>query len=292
MGAAYEQKYILTSMYNMPVRIVRRRGGRQVNVRARNVAGRANKARKNLKALVAKVLKGQSETKYVSNALADNTTPLTANWYAPVNLTTVGTYHPAIPAVTQGVGDFQRIGNKIMPTSLKTTLNFGYKATDVSCNEIIVTVYYGTTKAGKTWQAGTPIQSPNDLLDNGDGTTGAFTGMKADLLYPINKAMNNAKRIIFRMGKTEGVLMDNGGSGAVANGAYATSNGGSFHSLTLTHKPPKALVYDQTGYQWPSNYAPWYAVSFTRVDDRATSNALDNQLLVVSALNHMYFKDV
>ena len=103
--------------------------------------------------------------------------------------------------------------------------------------------------------------------------------------------MNNAKRLIFKMGKTSGVLMDNG-SAAVLNGAFATSNGGSFAQCTLTFKPPKALYYDSAASLWPTNYAPWYAVSFTRVDNQATSAVLDNELVVVSSLNHMTFKDV
>jgi len=261
-----------------------------MRVRPRNVRGRNAKGRPTLAQLVAKVMKGNSETKYVSNALADSTNALTANWYAPQNLTTLPSFKPALPVVSQGVGDYQRIGNKIMPVKLFTDLCVGYSATDVSCNEVIVTIYYGTTKAGKTWQTANPVQSPNDLLDNGDGTTGPFTGLKADLLYPINKAAMNAKRITFRLGKSEGVLNDNGAA-ALLNGAYATSGGGSFKTVRLNFKPPKALVYDQSTYQWPSNYAPWYAVSFTRVDTFATGPE-DAARINVSSLNHMYFKDV
>lgn len=263
-----------------------------MSVRPRNVRKGPNaRGRPTLAQLVSKVLQGKSETKYVSNAMADNTIVLPANWFAPTNLTAFNGFKPAIPTLSQGVGDFQRVGNKIMPTKLYTDLCVGYSATDVSCNEVIVTIYYGTTKAGKTWQGTNPVQSVNDLLDNGDGTTGAFTGMKADLLYPINRAAMNAKCITFRLGKTSGVLNDNGAA-AVTNGAYSTSNGSSFKRVRLNFKPPRALYYDQTAYVWPSNYAPWYAVSFTRVDDLATNNPLDAQRINVSSLNHMYFKDV
>lgn len=281
-------KINLSSMYNMVsrVRFVRRAGGKKKNVRPRNMP-RA-RGRPTLASLVAKVMKGQSETKYVSNAYEDSTTPFAINWSAPINLSTVNTYHPALPALGQGVGDYQRVGNKVMPTKLYTDLTVGYQATDISCNEVIVTIYYGTTKAGKTWQASTPIQSAGDLLDNGDGTTSSFSGIKSDLLYPINKAMNNARQITFRLGKSEGLLNP---SGALLQGGYATSNGGSFKKLRLNFKPPKSLVYDQTAYVWPSNYAPWYAISFTRVDDIQTSS-IDEGRINVSSLNHMYFKDV
>jgi len=283
-------------MYNMPVRIIgyRRRGPggrlrkpRMSNLR-RTMLGRRPRT---LQQMIAKVLKGNSETKYVSNAYSTNTAIFTANWSAPTNLTASGSYYPALPAVQQGVGDFQRVGNKIMPTKLYTDLEVGYTAKDVSCNEVIVTIYYGTSKSGGTWQAGTPIQSAADLLDNGDGTTGPFVGQKSDLLYPINKAAHTAKQITFKLGKTSGVLNDNGNFNLL-NGAYATSNGGSFKKLRLNFKPPKSLVYDQTGYVWPSNYAPWWAISFCRVDDQATSSVLDKDRINVSSLNHMYFKDV
>ena len=166
-------------------------------------------------------------------------------------------------------------------------------ASDISCAQIMVVVYYGTTKAGKTWQNSTPIQSVNDLLDNGDGTTGSFGGQQADLLYPINKHMNNAKRIVFRLGKSEGVLNDNGASVAGIDGAYSTSNGMAFKQLTLNFKAPKALQYDRATDLWPSNFAPWYAISWCRIDDRTTGGSVhDDRLVNVSALNHMYFKDV
>lgn len=275
-----------------------RRLGRKIRVSKLAVSlmkkrAAARRSGSKLRALVHKVLKGASETKYVSNTYDTYNLPFTANWSAPVNLAAIGNYHPGMPALTQGVGDFQRVGAKVMPTKVYTDLTVGYTATDISCNEIIVAIYYGTTKAGKTWQAGTPIQSAGDLLDNGDGTTGAFSGNKADLLYPINRHMNNAKRITFKLGKTAGVLNDNGQQNLL-NGAYATSNGGSFKTVRLNFKPPKALQYDQTAHTWPSNYAPWYAISWCRVDDRATNpmNPVDLSRVNVSSLSHMYFKDV
>lgn len=257
--------------------------------RRTNKGARGSKLRK----MVQKIVKGASETKYVANVYKDSTTLQTLYWPAPINLGASGNYYPALPALTQGVGDYQRIGAKVLPMSCKTTLNVGYLSRDLSCNQIMVVIYYGTTKAGKTWQASTPIQSANDLLDNGDGTTGSWGGQQADLLYPINKHMNNAKRIVFRMGKTEGVLNDNGVSVGGIDGAYSTSNGMAFRQVQLNFKPPKALQYDRPTDLWPTNYAPWYAISWCRIDERSTgSSTSDDSLVNVSALNHMYFKDV
>jgi len=278
------------------VRIVRRSGGRKRYVRrgAGAIMGRRRPiTRGGLAKYIRRVVKGQSETKYVSNAYDTNSTQLLPNWYAPPNLANAASYHPALPALTQGAGDFQRIGAKIMPVKCYTDLTVGYTGYDLSCNEVIVTIYYGTTKAGKTWQAGSPIQSAGDLLDNGDGTTGPFTGLKGDLLYPINKHMNNARRITFKLGKTAGLLNDNGvATAGMLNGAYATSNGGSFKTVRLNFRPPHALQYNGAGYLWPDNYAPWFAISFCRVDDVPTTALSDKTRISVSSLNHMYFKDV
>jgi len=266
--------------------------GKKVVFRVKRKGGKIVQAKK-LRTMVQKIVKGASETKYVSNVYKDNSTLQSQYWNAPTNLGASASYFPALPALQQGVGDFQRIGAKILPTSVRTTLNVGFMARDISAAQIMVVVYYGTPKAGKTWQNSTPIQSVNDLLDNGDGTTGSFGGQQADLLYPINKHMNNAKRITFRLGKTLGVLNDNGASVAGVDGGYSTSNGMAFHQLTLKFTPPKALQYDRSTDLWPSNYAPWYVISWCRIDERTTGGSVNDSTLVnVAALNHMYYKDV
>lgn len=237
-----------------------------------------------------KLINKKFETKYVANSYSDDTHPFAANWFAPVNLTAIGNYHPALPAMAQGVGDYQRIGARVSPVKCFTDLTVGFSNTDISCNEIMCCIYYGTSKAGKTWQSTTPIQSAGDLLDDGDGTTSAFSGTKADLLQPINKHMYNAKRIMFKLSKVAGVLNQYAPTPAGLNpGALATSNGPSFKTVRLNFKTPKTLQYDQTAHSWPSNFAPWFAISFTRVDDVLNTDM--SNIVNVSSLSHLYFKD-
>lgn len=276
----------------MAVRIIRRgRGGRAKAVRPQK--GRVAGVNKRIRSYVKSAVKAQAETKYVANSYSDDTHPSLTSWDAPVNLTgaVAGKYRPALPVVSQGTGDYQRVGAKIMPTACFTDLTLGYKAKDLSCSEVVAVIYYGTCKAGRTWQSTTPIQSATDLLDDGDGTTSAFGGSKNDLLQPINKHMYNAKRMLVHLGKSTGVLNARQNAG-LAEGALATSFGSSFKTVRLNFKPPKALQYDQTAHNWPSNYAPWFAVSFCRVDELDTDPILDAGTLTVSSLSHMYFKDV
>lgn len=269
--------------------------GKTVRIKRSAIAQAKSKYGKSITAkrvqkIVKKAIKGAGETKYVANVYADSTNVLAPSWQAPPNLNNLTGYLPALPALTAGTGDYQRVGAKVLPTSLKVNLTFGFRSTDISCNELIVVVYYGTTKAGKTWETATPIQSVADLLDRGDGTNQGFAGYKSNLLLPINKHMNNAKRMMFRIAKTSGTLNNNGIVGP--DGAFSTSGGNSFVQKTLTFKPPKALQYDNIGNLWPSNYAPWYAVSFCRADDIATDPVRDANLLSVSSRCHMYYKDI
>lgn len=274
--------------------IIRGRGGRKVARRlAGGNVGRIGRSKAVPRTTVAmakyvnKLINRKTETKYVANAYADNNTAFAANWFAPIQVDTLPCYHPGLPRLTAGTGDYQRIGARIQPTKVYTDLTVGFASQDLSCNEVMCVIYYGTCKAGKTWQNTTPIQSANDLLDNGDGTTQVFGGVKSDLLLPINKHMYNAKRKVFKLAKVAGVLNQ---TGALAPGALATSNGPSFKTVRLNFKVPKSLQYDQTTHGWPSNYAPWFAISYCRVDD--SNPRADEELINVSSLSHMYFKDM
>lgn len=240
--------------------------------------------RKTFNARVKRVVKRLGETKYVANAPADNAGFLNMPWLTNANLNNVNTYYPAIPSVSQGDDDHERDGSVIQPTSLRVKLNFHFNQ-DLSGNAIIptnpgqflVVIYYGTSKKRKSWDDQNPIQSADDLLDRGDGTTDGFSGNLGQLLMPINKKTYNAKRIMFKLGKTEGVLssydpqVSPGVSATVEqSGGYSTSGGQSFKSITLNFKPPQKLHYEEDDSNFPNNYAPWYAVAAIPVNRQTT----------------------
>lgn len=264
--------------------------------------------RRTFNARVKRVVKRIGETKYVANAPSNNTDFLTMPWLTNANLSNVNTYYPAIPSVDQGDDDHQRDGSVIQPTGLRVKLNFHYNQ-DLSGNAIVptnpgqflVVIYYGVSKKRKSWDDQNPIQSADQLLDKGDGTTDGFSGNMGQLLMPINKKAYSAKRIVFKLGKTEGVLssydkVTSPGLDAPAaqTGGYSTSGGQSFKSITLRFSPPQKLHYEEDGSNFPNNYAPWYAIAAMPVNRQTTpySNAEgDKPPISVTSECQMWYKD-
>lgn len=237
---------------------------------------------------VMKAITKTEETKYVANVYSDSTTVQSQPYFAPINLGAVGNFLPALPAITQGPGDYQRIGNKIMPVSVATSLQVSFNPTDVSANEILCVVYYGTSKSGKSWVAGNPLNSAR-ILETGDATEQViFDGSKSTLQFPIDKKQVTMRKKVFKLAKTGGVQNSDAATGAP--GAYSTNNGPVEKSLLLKFRKPKQLNYAKGTDLWPTNYAPIYAVSFCHVDGSALTHN-DETLIQVQARNHMYFKD-
>jgi len=242
--------------------------------------------RKTFASRVKRIVKRIGETKYVANAPKNNTDFLDIPWLTNANLNAVGDFYPAIPSLDQGDDDHQRDGSVIQPTNLRVKLNFHFNQ-DLSGNAIVPTnpgqflviIYYGTSKKRKSWDDQNPVQSVGELLDRGDGDTDSFSGNLGQLLMPINKKAYTAKRILFKLGKTEGVLssydpvVSPGGPVAVAapqTGGYSTSGGQSFKSITLNFRVPKKLHYENDDSTFPTNYAPWYAVAAMPVNRQTT----------------------
>lgn len=265
-------------------------GKRVVGLRhkRRPVGRKARRATDPFAKRVLAVLKRQEETKYVANDYSAAGTPNGSNWLVSPTLATLGDFIPAIPQLTQGTGDFERIGAKVSPMKVSATLKIGFEPMDLSSNSLIGVIYYGTSKTEKTWQNANPLPTPA-ILDNGDGTVSSWTGTRAQLNCPIDKQTFNMKRIVFRLSKTAGLQNSDVATGA-ANGNMSTSNGLSEKSFTLNFKPPKTLTYGATANLYPQNYAPFYAISFCHADGSAATVG-DRNLVTVSSKVHMTYKD-
>lgn len=238
--------------------------------------------------IVQRLITKKEETKYVANAPADNAgTDLGGLWYATPQLTTVGSYYPAMPVLTQGTDDYQRIGNKINPTSLAMSVKVGFNATDLSCNAIYGVIYYGTSKAGKTWQNDTPVTTAA-ILDDGQGAVQPWNASRYQLNLPIDRKYFSLKRIVFKLSKTTGVL--NHENGTANQGNFATSSGQSDRNFLLRFKTPKQLLYAQGTHRFPQNYAPFWGIGFCHTDG-STITAADDNMVNVSSRCHMYYKD-
>lgn len=242
-----------------------------------------------LRQAVQRIVKGNEETKYVANANDGTGVPLAQPWSPTPQIDVVGKFNPAIPKVSQGVGDHQRVGGKIEPVSLAVSVRVGFNPTDISCNSLLGVIYYGTDKSGKTWNGGNPLSTPA-ILDDGDGTQSAFLGSRFDLTKPMDKKLVTAKRIVFRLSKTAGIQNSDNNPAAGQNGNMSTSNGLSEKSFLLKFKTPKHLGYLVNTSSYPQNYAPWYAIGFCHADG-SPATILDNELVNVTSQCHLYFKD-
>jgi len=284
----------------MPIRFVGRNtpAGRRVAAAQRRLARRGfqamrRRAPRKLSSFARKVMNvvnRREETKYVANAFDAAGNALPTLWYPTGQLAAVGDFNPALPKLTQGTDDYQRVGNKIQLQNLAVSLKIGLNALDLSANSLIGVIYYGTSKTEKTWQGNNPLQTPA-ILDNGDGTNQIWGATRYDLTKPLDKKIVSAKRITFRLSKSGGIQNSDKGGATTQPGNFATSNGLSEKSFMLKFKAPKNLMYQTAGSVYPSNYAPWYAIGFCHADGSALVVPADNELVNVNAKCHMYFKD-
>jgi len=235
------------------------------------------------------VVKRQEETKYVANDYDSAGNPNNSPWYPLPGITNTASVVPAIPKMAQGVTDYQRVGQRVSPTSLKVDLDIGLQPTDLSANSVMVVIWYGTSKENKSWVGGSPL-STISFLDNGQGSNQSWGGLRGQLNFPVDPTLNSLKRIVFPLSKSEGVQNQNGGS-LVTQGNYSTSNGGSHKHITLKFTPPKTLIYNKESDLYPTNYAPFYYIGFCAADGSPTNMVQQETLVNVSSRVHMYYKD-
>lgn len=238
---------------------------------------------------IKQIVRGQAETKYVadnydSNGARDLPTVWTVNDLGAGVLK----FLPMIPRVQQGTDTNERVGDSINPSgSLKTTLNFAFNDADVSGHQIKVEVWYGTTKARKSWEGQNPLTTAN-FLDVGDGTNTSPGTVRERTLYPTDKKIVTFKKRTFILSKTLGTT-----GGDEGEGNFAANAGKSFRALTLYHKPPKKLKYVDSGDDYPSNYAPGYFINLSYANGVQPANQVTlDKLVNVSSRTHMWFKDM
>lgn len=250
----------------------------------------AKSARGTFAKRVMSVMRRSEETKYVANFPSDGAGgSLGALWYSPGQLTTINDFYPAIPALGQGDDDYERVGNKISPTSLAVSVRVGFNPQDTKAQSLLGVIYYGTDRAGKTWNNVHPLQTAS-ILDNGDGNNSVFNGQRQDLIKPTDKKLVTLKRIVFRLSKTEGIQNSDLSGASVPAGNYSTSNGLSEKNFLLKFKVPQQVVYATRADTFPQNYAPFWAIGFCHADGSALT-ADDAELVNVNSKCHMYYKD-
>lgn len=262
---------------------------RRIGARRKRFAMRGKMANKPLVKLIRAVMKREEETKYVANSYDSALNALANTWNSAGTLAAATAWYPAIPKLNQGTGDYQRVGSKIQPVSCTVSMKVGFNPQDLSANSLYGVVYYGTSKAVRSWLAAQPIGN-QQILDGGDGINYTFNGDRFRLNYPVDKKLYNLKRIVFRLSKTAGIQNSDQGGAGTQPGSFSTANGTQCRNITLKLRAPKKLLYEDNVDGWPSNFAPMFAVGFCHADGSPLT-AADSTLVQVSSQAHMYFKD-
>lgn len=259
------------------------------------------------------IVKGQAETKYVAK------TPMTSFGYEN-DIPTLGEWTVALPPVTQGPSDIQRVGDKMSPVSHRTKLSVRIAnqnlagagepplyAANVQPLDITVYVVYGYIKSLKTYQGSTAVSgistvvsgsteaslAMNDLLDNGDGTYVTFDGTPQKALLPFNKTLVDMKVKKFRLHKPAGWV--NSGANAIDQTKTEQSSDG-IHSrdVTLKWSPPSKMLFNLDTDIYPNNYAPVFAVGYVYNDSISNPAAVQYTYggVEYTAQNQLWFKDM
>lgn len=258
------------------------------------------------------IVKAQAETKYVAK------TPIT-NFGYENDIPSLGEWTVALPPVSQGPAETQRIGDKMSPVSHRTKLNLrianintsgqgeppSYGA-NTSPLDITVYVVYGYIKALKTYQGSTSVSglstvvsgsteasaAMSELLDKGDGTYVTFDGTPQNALLPFNKTLVDMKVKKFRLHKPAGWV--NSGANAPDQTKEQSSDGIHSRDVTLKWSPPSKMLFNLDTDMYPNNYAPVFAVGYVYND--SISNPATVQYTYGSveytAQNQLWFKDM
>jgi len=238
-----------------------------------------------LKTAIKQVLNKASETKFVAENNATNVA-IASTVSIPTNL------EVTLPTLSQGVGDYQRIGNNVKPTSLRVKLAFHFlKADNMSTCEYEVNVVSFTSKSVKDGLLKANLTS-NTLFRVGDGTTVDPNDRSNNIAYinglPINTdeyTLQHHKKFIMR--KNAGILSNASAAGAGAGSPYDGS-GCTFKRVEFSLSPPE-LKYASELSTTPANYAPFMLIWATQVNADTTE---DSNQIVVQSSYQMYYKDI
>jgi len=236
-----------------------------------------------IRAIAKSTMKKELETKYVADELANNIL-VTAGASVPAGLIRM------LPRVAQGLDDFNRIGDKIEPTSAitKWTVHFQNGVStnfeDLQLNLLVLAVKGAKNSASV---AQTPA---NSLLRNGQGgntdpTVGAFTQnqfIEQVNHYPVNTDQFTVLRH-FKHRFAKGSYDITGVPGVAASTQIAREP----PCVTFTYKwKPPPLIYNSTLDVLPTNHYPVYILWVSVNDAGAYSGNL-----VHGCRTDLYFKD-
>jgi len=230
------------------------------------------------------VVNHNEETKMVANNIITPAIAVPGAQTTPANLARM------LPRLTQGTGDYQRVGDMINPLSCRTYFTVFPADTTLNLYDITVNIAIVRVKGAATDLAVAATPGA-DFLRVGDGTNVDPNDANQERMltlinrYPINtERYTLLKRFTHRFCKGPNSI--NGAVGAGGNNAPPTA-GPSAPCKVFTYKwtPPK-LHYDNAAADLPTNHYPCYLIWATAND---TAAYVGNVKFAVRS--ELYFKD-
>lgn len=199
-------------------------------------------------------------------------------------------FYPLIPPVNPGTGDWERMGDQLLPLSITT--DFFICLTNVNRSQnLLVNLYLLESKTFKNFDS-LKFSSNNNaqlLKSGGSSRVQTYNGLIADAGLPINtESFKLLKHYQFQLASNVGLSNGDTTAGHTPNLPSPMS----FKRIRYNYKPssPAKLKYEPaSGSPWPSNAAPFWALGYAKVD--GSSPDVGNQNVTVTTQCGMTYKD-
>lgn len=259
-------------------------------------------------ALIKKVIKGQAETKRAvwyggstNTGVYADASPVVQNQFIQSNATDI---LRVLPVVTQGIDDWQRIGQVIMPISC--TLNCRVLIAPVTSGSVGYTqgfsyniravAYLLEHVSLKTYESLYARNAFSQLLQVGDGQTTFFGGTYYASKLPVERGHYKVLKKKVMTLRSSGTA-NSGGSAVTPLYQGGNTNSAPFmHEWTWNVKGlPKKLIYPESqatsGINDPTNAAPFWCVGYYNMDGTGTPTTAPNVLLQQQYMGSLTYKD-
>lgn len=204
-------------------------------------------------------------------------------------LSTPANLYGCLPAVSQGVGDFQRIGEKIQPVRARIDFTFNFTTDNSNNQDIIVNLWIVMVK-GFNSEAAYILAPTKQFLQVGNGTNrdpddpSQPTMLQNVNHMPLNKEQyTGLKHYRFRMRKGTGIMTNQGPATITAPTGTPANEGQRY--ISYSWKPP-TLKYNDNTKTYPTSHFPVYGYWATNADGSAYGDTIQ-----ISSRTHLWFKD-
>lgn len=231
--------------------------------------------KRNLSKVVKKVLRRQLETK------SNQSTPGTLYIYQTITNNEVNNL---VPFIAQGVGQADRIGNKITPTRFVVKLAIfcnNMNAVVSGASSSYFDIYIFKYKPAQLYNGQPTATDMAKFLQN-DNTTDSYNGQVLDGLRPVNSD-------IFQLLVQKRILLNNIYQTGVLNmsGAYQSTSPQRTMTINLTKHVKKIWSYDDTN-NFPTNDNLYIAIGSTQSDGNTLGASVVGSYHMIT---HFDYKD-